>query len=331
MKKQWSFFESAWRTLALKRISFKETAAGLKLILSDVDMKAAESASRASSSHPKTEEDYCSTMQFLLSSNGNFHIWETFESSLVISRLVGLNHSLWIRDSIRDLMKDAKAASHSKDLTLTAQMQQQHIRTTEDTQRKNPLFSILQPSIGRDGSGNLSAIPGPIVGYALAKDTAKVNAYLHSHEASLELPYQYVFKWGLHAETATAFALYGLNYTKRENGGPAMVCNSFRDVSTVSRKQSSEGLEIDMVMTPSDAFIWQHITRSVTGQCIAMEMGDHVFSAPRVNGEIPNGRSSITGSFDGTEADALVAILKNPISKEKVSILSHSIKVNPVK
>jgi len=45
------------------------------------------------------------------------------------------------------------------------------------------------------------------------------------------------------------------------------------------------------------------------GRCIAIVMDNAVYSAPTVNGEIPNGSSQITGNFDNREADALVAIL----------------------
>jgi SecD/SecF fusion protein len=76
---------------------------------------------------------------------------------------------------------------------------------------------------------------------------------------------------------------------------------------------------ISMNMNPEAAQKWKRLTAANSpknpqdpndrGRCIAIVMDELVYSAPTVNGEIPNGSSQISGNFDQAEADALVAIL----------------------
>ena len=65
-----------------------------------------------------------------------------------------------------------------------------------------------------------------------------------------------------------------------------------------------------MVMKSDGAKAWRRITSENVGSFIAITLDNQVYSAPRVNEEIPNGRSSISGSFDIKEAQILANILE---------------------
>ena len=66
-----------------------------------------------------------------------------------------------------------------------------------------------------------------------------------------------------------------------------------------------------MTMTPTGAKTWARMTADNIGQCIAIVLDGYVYSAPRVNSEIPNGQSSITGNFTIEEAKDLANVLKS--------------------
>ena len=70
-------------------------------------------------------------------------------------------------------------------------------------------------------------------------------------------------------------------------------------------------IEVSMMMTSDGAKIWKKMTADNKDKSIAIVLDNVVYSAPNVLGEIPNGRSSITGSFDVTEAQDLANVLKS--------------------
>jgi len=70
-------------------------------------------------------------------------------------------------------------------------------------------------------------------------------------------------------------------------------------------------VEVTMNMNAEGAKIWKNLTRNNVGHSIAIVLDDVVYSSPNVQGEIPNGRSNITGSFTNDEAGDLANILKS--------------------
>jgi len=69
-------------------------------------------------------------------------------------------------------------------------------------------------------------------------------------------------------------------------------------------------VEVSMSMNSDGAKTWKRLTADNIGKQIAIVLDNHVYSAPRVNDEIPNGRSSITGNYGVEEAQDLANILK---------------------
>jgi SecD/SecF fusion protein len=178
-----------------------------------------------------------------------------------------------------------------------------------EQQKKNPLFSVLQPTIGRDKDNKPVAMPGPVVGYSLAKDTAKVNALLRMKRVMDILPKNIKFFWGVKAEKGSqAYALYAIRVSSRE-GRAAMEGDVVVDSRVEFNQQSGGNPEISMAMNADGARQWRILTKENVGKCIAIVLDNNVYSAPRVNGEIPNGRSSITGGFTINEANDLVNVL----------------------
>lgn len=68
--------------------------------------------------------------------------------------------------------------------------------------------------------------------------------------------------------------------------------------------------EVTMQMNSAGARKWKNLTANNVGRSIAIILDDFVYSAPNVQGEIPNGSSSISGNFTIEEAKDLANILK---------------------
>ena len=174
--------------------------------------------------------------------------------------------------------------------------------------KNNPLISKLQLYV--DGNGQ--PIPGPIVGLASGKDRDAIDQMLASAAAKKIFDSRTVkFLWSAKPDEhfgGDIYVLYAIKITTRDasallDGG--CISDARQDFSNVG------GNEISMTMNTEGAREWKRITGENVGNCIAIVLDDHVYSAPRVNGEIAGGRSSITGDFTLEEAKDLANILKS--------------------
>src|SRR5690606_5887117 len=52
----------------------------------------------------------------------------------------------------------------------------------------NPLFEVMQPSIGQGANGQPMLRPGATIGYVALKDTARVNAYFNHPAVASVIP-----------------------------------------------------------------------------------------------------------------------------------------------
>jgi SecD/SecF fusion protein len=201
------------------------------------------------------------------------------------------------KKSLSDLIKNKESKDTSKIKNKNSSL--------ADQQKKNPLFSVLQPAVDNRGV----PAPGPMVGYCLAKDTSKFNAFLKMHRIAELVPKNMRFYWSVKSEKGTqAFALYAIRVSSRD-GRAAMEGDVVTDSRVEFNQQSGGNPEISMSMNADGAHAWKILTHENIGKCIAIVLDNNVYSAPRVNGEIPNGRSSITGNFTINEANDLVNVL----------------------
>jgi SecD/SecF fusion protein len=275
----------------------------------------------------------------LLQGTANLEFWETFNNEEIIGKLEAadkrLSEVLTPTESKKDtataslridsakIAAVAKTDSAKKDSTsLLSQLtgtndsaKKESLKTTPaaDTsaqvkwQKQHPLFSILQPSV--DGQGKL--LPGPVVGRALVKDSAKIMAYLKNEKVKRVLPDNVRFAWANKPvdEKGLVAQLIALKITRRDKK-PAL----FGDIMTDAKKdfdQRGGGRpHISMSMTDEAAQTWATLTGDNIGKSIAIVLDDYVYSYPTVQGKISGGVSQITGDFTTREADDLANILK---------------------
>lgn len=173
----------------------------------------------------------------------------------------------------------------------------------EQLRKEHPLFSIFSPNQGGGGA---------IVGFALAKDTAEVNHILRMEGVADVLPRDLKLLWGVRAsemdKTGQLFELYAIKSTERNGRAPLE-----GDVIVDARNEFDEFNKpcVGMTMNSDGARRWAQLTKQNVGRAIAIVLDGYVYSAPNVNGEIPNGQSRISGNFTPEVTKDLADVLKS--------------------
>ena len=102
--------------------------------------------------------------------------------------------------------------------------------------------------------------------------------------------------------------LIGIKVNSRDGSAPldgGAISDARQDFGQFNSKP-----EISMKMNLEGAKTWKRLTGENVGKSVAIVLDDYVYSFPNVQGEIPNGNSSITGNFEINEAKDLANILK---------------------
>ncbi|TJZ54954.1 protein translocase subunit SecDF [Sphingobacterium olei] len=177
---------------------------------------------------------------------------------------------------------------------------------------ENPLFSVLSPAVYTAENGQPQLSNGPMVGMANLKDTAKVNAYLARPEVKSIIPANIKLLWAVKPEqrSPNALSLYAIRPVPGDN--PAVLTG---EVITNARDEidpQTNSPVVSMSMNSIGARDWRKITAKAaqSKEAIAIVLDGVVYSAPSVNEEIPNGNSSISGSFTIEDTKDLANVLK---------------------
>ena len=172
---------------------------------------------------------------------------------------------------------------------------------------ENPLLGILQPNVTQQGQ----FVPGAGIGFAHYRDTGTVNKYLHMPQVRSIFPRDIRFLWDMAPfdDAENYFVLYAIRVTGRDGRPPLdgeVVTNAAVDFD-----QRTGSATVTMGMNSEGAQVWQRLTRENVNKAIAVVLDGYVASAPTVNEEIPNGRSTISGNFTYNDAEDLTNVLKS--------------------
>ncbi len=258
----------------------------------------------------------------LLQGSAKLEFWETYENAEIFGLLQNVNSILASTvksadassaSTVQDTSKSKLSALGKKDSSAVDSAALLS-KVQAEQAKQNPLFSILNPATyqGQDGQSNLR--PGPVVGYAALKDTAKVNSYLSSTAVRAVIPQNIRLYWGVKAisEESKVFELYALK-TSNLGGGPALEGDVISDARSDYDQKGNP--EVVMVMNADGGRTWRSITAAASAdpnnkKSIAIVLDNLVYSAPTVQGEIPNGISSISGTFKVEDTQDLANVLK---------------------
>lgn len=147
---------------------------------------------------------------------------------------------------------------------------------------------------------------------ATTKDTGRVNALLSRPEVKALFPPNYYFLWDVKAATKTSNTnedVLALTVIKKDPQGRAPLEGDVITDAGQDYDQSGR-VEVSMAMNSEGARKWRNLTAANVGKRVAIVLDNYIYSAPNVINEIPNGRSSITGSFTVEEGKDLANVLK---------------------
>lgn len=269
----------------------------------------------------------------LLQGTANLEFWETYENQVAFeSSLVPANNklkdfnALTAGDTAKAAAGEARpdtgaTATVKKDSSEMSLLEKLAIsgdsgatdsstlsdKAREDKIRKdNPLFTLLYPNVDNENR----YVPGPVVGIALAKDTARIGEILSRPEIRQVMQKDIRFLWGAKpvGDKQPLFQLIAIKVPR--DGNPRLTGEHVTN-SSIAYGQFNNKPEVSMTMDGVGAGIWRRMTGENVGKSIAIVLDNYVYSYPNVNGEIAGGRSSITGNFTVEEATDLANILSS--------------------
>lgn len=183
-------------------------------------------------------------------------------------------------------------------------------KSREEIQRENPVLSKLVPNVANEGKNWAQSAE---IGYIDVNDVEDFERYFARQDVQAALPSNLYFKFGfkpVKIEGRDFIALYALKSGR--GGQPALAGDVITDARPT--RQDDLNLAVSMQMNQEGTSVWRRITKEASSsnpkECIAVVLDDQVYSAPTVQGEIPNGSSVITGNYELDEATDLANILK---------------------
>ncbi|SKB41532.1 SecD/SecF fusion protein [Parapedobacter luteus] len=267
-----------------------------------------------------TDED---RVRKLLQGSARLEFWQTYDNMEIYPMLENVNSAL--AATLKETEKTAQgttdtATADSTDAGLLATLGANQDSVSTDSSenqlaQQNPLFNILRPATAMAPNNQIVLAPGPIVGYAQLRDTAKVNRYLAHPVVKQIIPGNVQLLWGVKPSPRTPeqLELYAVKPSGAD-AGPILSGNVITDAKDDFDPQSNSPM-VTMYMNSEGAREWRRITASASAdpnnkQAIAIVLDGVVYSAPTVQGEIPNGISQITGNFTIEDTKDLANVLK---------------------
>ncbi len=273
----------------------------------------------------------------LLQGTAKLEFWETYTFGEVASGLVAVNKMLssqslpekkdstinlsGVNKDSASVAKDNSKVTASADTakkagTLSTKTDSAKKDTSKQTfeqfSKENPLFALLFPADGqvKTQEDKNAVDKQAIVGYCAVKDTAQLNELLAREDVKQLLPQNLRLLWSVKSTSpeSKTLQLIAIKVSSRDGSAPldgGAISDARQDFSQFSSKP-----EISMKMNLEGAKIWKRLTAENIGKQVAIVLDDYVYSFPNVQGEIPNGSSSITGNFTINEAKDLANILK---------------------
>ena len=253
-------------------------------------------------------------MRKLLQGSANLEFWETFNAdeiapllSQVDQRFANGGHEQAAADTAAAKADTVKAAVKKEAKLQLKGTDSEGAKASKkaeaDMAKMHPLLSRLQV-IGQGLS---------VVGYASVRDTAAVNKIIYSAVAKQILPANLRLLWSAKpADGIQAKNFYELHAIKvtTTNGRAPLEGDVVTDAKDQFNNISGQP-EVSMSMNTDGARRWAALTKANTGRAIAIVLDGSVYSAPRVNGEIAGGQSSISGNFTIEDTKDLANTLKS--------------------
>jgi SecD/SecF fusion protein len=261
----------------------------------------------------------------LITSSAKLEFWKVFPNYKGFEYLEQVNKVVYGEKLLNDTTEEVTTAvidtasePESKDGTLlegslgaTDSLGGDSIEKSKDElQKENPVLSKIVPNVANEGKNWAQSAE---IGYIDANDVKLFKGYFARKDVQAVLPSNLHFKFGFkpfQIDGRDFVAIYALKSGR--GGEPALAGDVITDARPT--RESDLSIAVSMQMNQEGTSVWRRITKEASSaspqECIAVVLDNQVYSAPTVNGEIPNGSSVITGNYEIEEATDLANILK---------------------
>lgn len=250
----------------------------------------------------------------MLQGVAKLQFWEVLELNEYGGSIETIN-TTWVADQ--------KATTTPVDTTASAEV------SSEDSLR-NALEKQLEQIDPMNSANNVSPLISLMkANYGLVydvRDTVAINRIIKNERYKSFLPRDLKLLWGVKPTVAEdgseLLELYAIKTARGSDQAPLegdVVTDARQTLDQTSRPA------VSMQMNAEGARKWRTLTSENIGRRIAVVLDDYVYTAPVVNGEIPNGQSEIAGNFTLQEAQDLANILKSGSLPAPTQIVEESI------
>lgn len=255
-------------------------------------------------------------MRKLLQGSANLEFWETYNAEEIIpylnqldSRMANADKDTTAADTAKAEKSEAKKPAAKSVFQLKGKNAAENAKSAAENENnaqieaakcQHPLLAMLQTT----GSQALST-----VGYASVRDTAAINKIIYSATAKQVLPSDLKLLWSAKPVSKNVYELHALKVTQ-SNGRAPLEGDVVTDAKDEFNSLTGQP-EVSMTMNSDGARRWAQLTKANVGKAIAIVLDNVVYSAPRVNGEIDGGQSSISGNFTIEDTKDLANTLKS--------------------
>jgi SecD/SecF fusion protein len=210
-------------------------------------------------------------------------------------------------DSTQSL-KDALSSGDDSD-SVQSELEQQLSQATDSA--SGSLDSLTNSNLSP-----LFALSNPQIPFLYnVRDTAEINRILKRPEVKSLIPRNIGFLWDVKSNpdvTSGAEDLQ-LNFVSLGRNAKPLLTGEVINDARLDYDQFARPA-VSMTMNAAGSRAWAKITANAASKQpqgrIAIVLDNYVYTAPTVQGEIPNGNSQITGNFEVEEAKDLANVLK---------------------
>ena len=240
----------------------------------------------------------------LLASTANLEFWEvcSYEDTNVVMQALFVQADAIIREHL--LVEGGAEAEAEVSYTPLSE-----------------LLSTSYPAIANDGTTTTFGVSEPIVAAAEKSNIQLINEYLAIDAVAALFPADVKLAWSNKSSLDSSKGTFLLYALKGKNGALLPVLDGSGITNARAQGGQYGGFEVSMTMNSKTALEWGNITGANVGRSIAIVLDNYVYSAPRVNGRIDGGQSSITGNFTAQEAEDLASVLSSGKSPAPATII----------
>lgn len=253
----------------------------------------------------------------LLQGVARLEFWDIVEynDEQLNQSLFAINEKLVKEQKASKSLEPAETANDLKDTLVdtgdtTKSALEEQLSQVQDS-ASNPLDSITNTNLSP-----LFSLSNPGIPFLYKiQDTARINRILSRPDIRALLPRSISYRWDVKSEPQLTPGVddLRLNFINVPRNGKPLLTGEVINDARLDYDQFARPA-VSMTMNAAGSRAWAKITAAAAAKSppgrVAIVLDNYVYTAPTVQGEIPNGNSQITGSFTLDEAKDLANVLK---------------------